>query len=140
MFDTNGDGMISIDELEGMMSKFGDKPEQEELNKMMKSVDTDGKFSKNPPALAPPSPFVPEKLCKVLSDMKICEIMLFSPYSIAMTLPLCNYYLAHSYFYRLVKRTQERAKNNTESLSTHCYSIFCYYVCYFWGEPIGKTL
>ena len=44
MFDTNGDGMISIDELEGMMSKFGDKPEQEELNKMMKSVDTDGKM------------------------------------------------------------------------------------------------
>ena len=43
MFDTNGDGMISIDELEGMMSKFGDKPEQDELNKMMKSVDTDGK-------------------------------------------------------------------------------------------------
>ena len=47
--------------------------------------------------------------------------------------PLCNYYLAHSYFHRLVKRTHERAKNNTESLSTHCYSIFCQYVCYFGG-------
>ena len=54
MFDTNGDGMISIDELEGMMSKFGDKPEQDELNKMMKSVDTDGKLKKPfPPHLHP---------------------------------------------------------------------------------------
>ena len=42
MFDANGDGMISIDELEGMMTKFGDKPDQAELEKMMRSVDTDG--------------------------------------------------------------------------------------------------
>ena len=55
MFDTNGDGMISIDELEGMMSKFGDKPEQDELNKMMKSVDTDGKLNNHSlPILTPP--------------------------------------------------------------------------------------
>ena len=35
--------MISIDELEGMMCKFGDKPDPEELKKMMDTVDTDGK-------------------------------------------------------------------------------------------------
>ena len=43
LFDANGDGMISIDELEGMMCKFGDKPDPEELKKMMDTVDTDGK-------------------------------------------------------------------------------------------------
>lgn len=42
MFDENGDGMIDIKELEGMMSKFGDKPQPEEIQKMMSSVDTDG--------------------------------------------------------------------------------------------------
>ena len=44
MFDENGDGMISIEELEGMMAKLGDKPEPAELKKMMDSVDTDGKY------------------------------------------------------------------------------------------------
>ncbi len=47
MFDENKDGMIDLQELEGMMSKFGEKPEPADLKKMLDSVDTDG-TSTNP--------------------------------------------------------------------------------------------
>ena len=44
MFDKNGDGMISHDELRTVLFKLGQRPTPRELQTFMKSVDVDSKF------------------------------------------------------------------------------------------------
>ncbi len=42
LFDRDGDGTISLPELENVMQSLGQKPTKEELEAMIKDVDTDG--------------------------------------------------------------------------------------------------
>lgn len=42
VFDTNGDGVISRDELQNMMLNLGEKLNDREIDAMIKAVDTDG--------------------------------------------------------------------------------------------------
>lgn len=42
VFDKNGDGFISLDELKSVMTNLGEKLSQRELDEMMQEADTDG--------------------------------------------------------------------------------------------------
>jgi len=44
MFDENGDGKISRDELRKMMSNLGQAPSDKEINDIMTTSDKDGKY------------------------------------------------------------------------------------------------
>ena len=43
LFDTDGDGTISIKELETIMRSLGQNPTQKEIQEMVKKADNDGK-------------------------------------------------------------------------------------------------
>lgn len=46
MFDKNGDGMISADELGRVLFQMGKRPTLRELQSFVRSVDADSKFTK----------------------------------------------------------------------------------------------
>lgn len=45
MFDRDGDGTITVDELGTVMENLGINSDQEELDEMIKEVDEDGKIA-----------------------------------------------------------------------------------------------
>ena len=47
MFDKDGDGTITTNELGTVMRNLGQKPSQEELQQMVSEVDEDGEYSSN---------------------------------------------------------------------------------------------
>lgn len=46
MFDTDGDGRVTKDELRTTMRKMGQNPTEAELDNMMSEVDEDGKWNR----------------------------------------------------------------------------------------------
>lgn len=48
IFDQNGDGKITVDELENVMKSLGQEPTKLELKLLMKEADTDGNIFKYP--------------------------------------------------------------------------------------------
>ena len=45
MFDVDGDGTVSTEELKDVMAKLGQNPSEKELTDMINEVDEDGAFS-----------------------------------------------------------------------------------------------